>query len=187
MKIKVNSLFTVYCLLYSFFQISFAHQSFQEVIVSIVQRNVYLLSVRDTAYRVHQDKVSICTHFCAISGRAQAFHYLISRFLIVVARQIAVQFVKGRSRTCCSRSITRFIRDVRSIVIPVRNEVFRQILIGKDEIIDFLCLVEVLFVFGITITGSISVEAQACPRAQDDSSAYPCAVCLLRTSPVSGS
>ena len=76
----------------------------------------------------------------------------------MIARQITVQFVKGGSRTSSGRSITRFIRDVRSIIIPVRNEIFRQVLIRKDEVIYFLRLVEILLIFSVAVTSSISVQ-----------------------------
>ena len=62
-----RSLFFIISYSLFLFQISFTHQSFQEVIVSIVQRNVNFLTVRNTANRMHQDKVSICSNFCAIS------------------------------------------------------------------------------------------------------------------------
>ena len=84
-----------------------------------------------------------------------------SAWAVMIARQITVQFVKGRSRTSSGRSITRFIRDVRSIIIPVRNEIFRQVLIRKDEVIYFLRLVEILLIFSVAVTSSISVQSPA--------------------------
>ena len=77
--------------------------------------------------------------------------------IFVEPGKMTVEFVQSRSRTCGCRSVTRFVRNVRSIVIPVRNEVFRQVLIGKDEVIHLLCLIEILLVFCIAIASGITV------------------------------
>ena len=45
-----HSLFFVISYSLFLFQISFTHQSFQEVVVSIIQRDIDLLTVRNTTY-----------------------------------------------------------------------------------------------------------------------------------------
>ena len=89
---------TKYLIEFSFFQVSFTHQSFQEVIVGIIQRYINLRTVRNTAHRVHQDEVAVGTHLGTVGRRSEAFHNPVGGFLVSLIRQISTQLVKGGRR-----------------------------------------------------------------------------------------
>ena len=134
---------TKYLIEFSFFQVSFTHQSFQEVIVGIVQRYINLRTVRNTAHRVHQDEVAVGTHLGTVGRRSEAFHNPVGGFLVSLIRQISTQLVKGGRRAGSCRSIARFIRDIGSIEIPVGNQVFRKILVVEDKVVDLFSLFQI--------------------------------------------
>jgi len=114
--------------------------------------------MRNTTYRVHQDEIAISTHFSTVSRRTKVFHDFICGFFIVLAGNVCAQFIQSRCRTSRCRGITRFIRNIRSIEIPIRNKVFRQVRIIKDKIINLLSHIQILLIVSIAVTHGISVD-----------------------------
>ena len=55
------------CLVYYLsFNISFAFQCFQEIVIGVIQRNIDFVVVRDTSYAVHQQEMAVCSRFRTI-------------------------------------------------------------------------------------------------------------------------
>ena len=122
--------------------------------------------MRNTAYRVHQNKITVCAHFCTISRRSEIFHNLICCFLIIFAGNVCTQLVQSRCRTCSSRNVTGFVRNIGSIKVPIRYKVFRQVRIIEDKVINLFSHIKILLIVGITVTHGVSVNGpclSACP------------------------
>ena len=73
---------------------SLAYESFEQIVVSIVERNVDIASVRDAAHRMFEDEAAVGADFSAVRSLGKGFYHLVGRFDVKILAGVPPEFVK---------------------------------------------------------------------------------------------
>ena len=86
--------------------------------------------------------------------------------MVAVLGQILIHFIQSRSDAGSCRNVARLVRNIRSIEIPVRNEVVRHVRVAQHHVECAYSLVEILLVLCIAVANCEAVDSpslSACP------------------------
>ena len=110
---------------------------------------------------MHQEKVTIRSQSSPVSRRTQRSHDTVGICLIRygIFHIHRTDFIQCGSNTGSSWSITRFIRNVRCIHIPIRDQVSRHCFMILHEIECFQRLVQIFAITRFTVANNESVNS----------------------------
>ena len=149
------------------FDVAFADQGFEEIVVGVVERNVDAAVVRDAAHRVLEKEAAIRAEFGAVRGCRKGGDNLVCGLEVVAVLSVLPEFIKGRCHDCAGRGVSlihvlfirrRHLGIFRGVIIPKRDEILRHILLIDKKVGDMLGLLKIARLFRVAVGGGVAVE-----------------------------